>query len=129
MSNTTKTASKSTISKKEVRHQIALKLETALAEFKNGLGEKKFKSKIKKASKLFSDHYASTAPSKKSVTKKKAAPKKKSAPSASSKGASAPSKTASAPSKGASAPSKAASAKGALKKASTPRKKAASSHT
>lgn len=124
MSNTTKTTSKSTISKKEVRHQIALKLETALAEFKTVLGEKKFKSKIKKASKLFSDHYASAAPSKKSATKKKPTPKKKSAPAA-PKAPSASSKAASAPSKTASAPSKASSAKGALKKAATPRKKAA----
>ncbi len=110
MSNTTKTASKSTISKKEVRHQIALKLEAALTEFKTGLGEKKFKSKIKKASKLFSDHYASSAPSKKSATKKKAAPKKKSAPTTA---------------KADSAPAKTASAKGTLKKAAAPRKKAA----
>jgi hypothetical protein len=114
MSNTIKTASDSNISKKEVRHQIALKLETALAEFKTGLGEKKFKSKIKKASKLFSDHYAPAAPSKKSSTKKKAAPKKKST-----------AQSATSTAKGSSAPAKKASAKGTLKKAATPRKKAA----
>lgn len=55
MSTTRKDASKSTLSKKEVRHQIALKLETALADFKRSMSEKKFKRRIKKASKLFSD--------------------------------------------------------------------------
>lgn len=56
MSTTRKDASKSSLSKKEVRHQIALKLETALADFKPSMSEKKFKSRIKKASKLFSEH-------------------------------------------------------------------------
>ncbi|TDW96763.1 hypothetical protein [Dinghuibacter silviterrae] len=68
------------LSKKEVRHQIAAKLETALADFKPGMSEKKFKSRIKKASKLFSDaapKTASTAKPKKAV--KKQAPRKKAA--------------------------------------------------
>jgi hypothetical protein len=72
------------LSKKEVRHEIALKLEKALADFKPGMSEKKFKSRIKKASKLFSDHYApaSSSPATKAVPKKavkKAAPSKKAA--------------------------------------------------
>jgi hypothetical protein len=76
-------------SKKQVRHEIAVKLEKALASFKTEMGEKKFKSRIKKASKLFSEHYAKPA-SKKSATPstkvaatknavKKAAPRKKAA--------------------------------------------------
>jgi len=96
MTTTVKEPSKSTFSKKEVRHQIALKLETALADLKTGMGEKKFKSSIKKASKLFSSHAAligkkkSAAPSaKKATSPKKAATKK------ASKKAAAPSKKAS----------------------------------
>lgn len=69
MTITVETPSKSTFSKKEVRHQIAVKLETALADLKSGMGEKKFKSRIKKASKLFSDHFA-PSPSKKSAKPK-----------------------------------------------------------
>ena len=64
------------LSKKEFRHQIAVKLETALADFKTALGEKKFKSRIKKASKFFSDHYApSTNGSSNGVAHKKVASK------------------------------------------------------
>lgn len=73
MSTTQKTASKSTFSRKDVRNQIAIKLESALADFKPGMSAKKFKSRIKKASKLFSDHYAP------SPIKKAVAPKAKSA--------------------------------------------------
>lgn len=71
---------KSTISKKEVRHQIAVKLETALADLKSGMGEKKFKSRIKKASKLFSDHYTPAAPKKKTAAPKKKVATKKPSP-------------------------------------------------
>lgn len=75
------------LSKKEVRHEIAQKLEKALADFKPGMSEKKFKSRIKKASKLFSDHYAPASANgspKATVVKKavkKAAPSKKAATS------------------------------------------------
>ena len=81
MTTTVKEPSKSTFSKKEVRHQIALKLETALADLKSGMGEKKFKNRIKKASKLFSSHVAPLAPKKKSAapSAKKASPAKKAA--------------------------------------------------
>jgi len=65
---TTVTPSKTSFSKKEVRHQIAEKLEAALADLKSALGEKKFKNRIKKASKLFSDHYAPAAPKKKAAS-------------------------------------------------------------
>jgi hypothetical protein len=59
MPSAPKKSSKSTLSKKEVRHQIARKLEAALAEFKRSMSEKKFKARIKKASKLFSDQIPS----------------------------------------------------------------------
>ena len=70
------------LTKKEVRSQIAAKLEVALADFKPGMSEKKFKSRVKKASKLFSDHYAATPAEKPAPKKavKKAAARKKAAP-------------------------------------------------
>jgi hypothetical protein len=85
MSTTQKTPSKSVVSKKQVRHQIALKLEKALADLKKGMGEKKFKSRIKKASKLFVAHYpiktdvkatSKAAPAKKALKKVPIPPKK-----------------------------------------------------
>jgi len=39
--------------KKAVRKQVYEKLAGALADFKTGIGEKKFESKLRKASKLF----------------------------------------------------------------------------
>ena len=74
------------LSKKEVRHEIAQKLEKALVDFKPGMSEKKFKSRIKKASKLFSDHYApassngATKAVPKKAVKKAAGVKKAAAP-------------------------------------------------
>lgn len=41
------------ISKKELRKQVYEKLAGALAEYKNGINEKKFDNKLKKASKFF----------------------------------------------------------------------------
>lgn len=79
-STTVKPSLKSSISKKEVRHQIAEKLETALADLKSGMGEKKFKSRVKKASKLFSDHYAPATPKKAAATSVKKAKSAKPAP-------------------------------------------------
>ncbi len=43
------------VSKKRSRQQIQKKLETALANLKNELGEKKFKRRIKKAGKLLTN--------------------------------------------------------------------------
>ena len=40
-------------SKKDLKHDIIQKLETALVHLKEMLGEKKFNAKIKKASKIF----------------------------------------------------------------------------
>ncbi|HTJ14777.1 MAG TPA: hypothetical protein VL547_22220 [Dinghuibacter sp.] len=70
------------LTKKEVRSQIAAKLEVALADFKPGMSEKKFKSRVKKASRLFSDHYTLPTAEKPTPKKavKKAAPRKKAAP-------------------------------------------------
>jgi hypothetical protein len=60
--------------KKEARHQIAAKIEAALADLKTVLGKKEFDDRLKKASKVFSKGFkgeaAATAP------KKEAAPKK-----------------------------------------------------
>ena len=59
--------------KHSLKEDIIQKLETALESFKDTLGEKKFKSRIKKASKLFLKGKA-----KKTVTKKSVIiPKKK----------------------------------------------------
>jgi len=41
------------ITKKQVRQEVVTRLSGALEEYKNKLGEKKFETKIKKASKLF----------------------------------------------------------------------------
>lgn len=41
------------VTKKELRKQVYEKLAGALAEYKNGLNEKKFDSKLKKVSKVF----------------------------------------------------------------------------
>jgi len=41
------------ITKKQVRQEVFTRLSGALEEYKNKLGEKKFETKIKKASKLF----------------------------------------------------------------------------
>lgn len=70
------------LTKKEVRSQIAAKLEVALADFKPGMSEKKFKSRVKKASRLFSDHYTLPADEKPAPKKavKKAVARKKAAP-------------------------------------------------
>ncbi len=46
--------------KKDFRAQIETKLETALAEFSKGIGEKKFKKHIKKASKLLAEGLTGT---------------------------------------------------------------------
>ena len=42
------------VSKKEFRKEVMEKLSAALAVYKQDLGEKKFKSRVRKASKLFS---------------------------------------------------------------------------
>ncbi len=47
--------------KKDFRVQIETKLEVALAEFSKGIGEKKFKKHIKKASKLLAEGLTGTA--------------------------------------------------------------------
>jgi hypothetical protein len=98
-STTVKTPLKSPISKKEVRHQIAVKLEAALVDLKSGMGEKKFKNRIKKASKLFSDHFApavakksAAAPKTKPAKTAKPAPTKKAAKKAAPAKAAPPSK-------------------------------------
>jgi len=41
------------ITKKQIRQEVFTRLSGALEEYKNKLGEKKFQTKIKKASKLF----------------------------------------------------------------------------
>jgi hypothetical protein len=53
------------ISKKKVRKQIYAKLAGALAEYKSGLKEKRFKSNLKKASRLFAADIAKTIGKKK----------------------------------------------------------------
>lgn len=45
---------KEKISKKEFRKEVMQKLAEALADYKQQLGEKKFESRVRKASKLFS---------------------------------------------------------------------------
>jgi hypothetical protein len=72
------TKKKSTIaepSKKDIKHDIIKKIETALADLKTVLGEKKFSSKVKKAAKLFI-HATPKKPKVKKVipVKKKPAP-------------------------------------------------------
>ena len=49
------------VSKKEVRKVVYEKLAGALAEFKDTVSEKKFRSKLKKASKLFAVDIAKAA--------------------------------------------------------------------
>ena len=66
---------KSTPSKKDIRHDIIKKIETALADLKAVLGEKKFSSKVKKAAKLFVHATPKPAKVKKAIpVKKKPAP-------------------------------------------------------
>ena len=62
--------------KKEARHEIAQILEKALSGIKAHMNEKKFKSSIKKASKLFVNAATTTTPTK---TTKKTPPVKKAA--------------------------------------------------
>ncbi len=61
--------------KKALRLQVEAKLETALADFKKGLSDKKFKKHIKKASKLLSDGLM--LPAKKAISKEAAPAKAK----------------------------------------------------
>ena len=58
------------LSKKQVRKQIYEKLLGALAEFRNGVKEKKFESRIKKASKMFASDIAKTIGKKQKPEKK-----------------------------------------------------------
>ena len=46
------------ISKKEARKVVYEKLASALAEYKGGLSEKKFRNKLKKATRLFAEDIA-----------------------------------------------------------------------
>lgn len=54
MAKKTSTGEKEKISKKDFRKEVMQKLADALAVYKQELGEKKFESRVRKASKLFS---------------------------------------------------------------------------
>jgi hypothetical protein len=72
MAGTTKEQANGQLSSKDARKNIVQQLETLLADWKEQLGEKKFKSRIEKAAKVFSKGLP--------VAKKAAsAPKKKAA--------------------------------------------------
>lgn len=78
MANTKKSTG---ISKKDAKLVIIKKLESALADLKELMGEKKFHSRIKKASKLFTNIKTKAPKVKKAVpVKKKAANKAASKP-------------------------------------------------
>ena len=61
MAGTGKKHLESKVTKKEARKVIYEKLAGALAEFKGTVGEKKFRNKLKKASKLFAVDIAKAA--------------------------------------------------------------------
>ena len=68
-----KPKSKEKIAKKEFHKEIEKKLEQVLADFKQEMGEKKFSTRIKKASTLFSRGVKKATPK----NDEKVAPKKK----------------------------------------------------
>ena len=74
--NQHETASPSVSTKKQVRKEIFEKLTGALADYKQDLGEKKFATRVKKASKLISRDLEKLS-KKHKQTKKKSATKKK----------------------------------------------------
>ena len=49
---TQKTSQPAAYSKKEYKKELAVKIETVLAELKNSLGEKEFQHRVKKATKV-----------------------------------------------------------------------------
>lgn len=59
------------VSKKETQKEIFVKLSDALAEYKSTLSEKKFETKLKKASKLFAVDIAKAFNRKSKESKKK----------------------------------------------------------
>lgn len=67
MATAAKKAIKSQPSKKDIKHDIIQKLEAALIHLKDILGEKKFNSKIKKASKIFTHATPQKAKVKKAI--------------------------------------------------------------
>ena len=52
MANEKKTVQPKTVSKKTIREELEKKIEAALGELKADIGEKKFKNRVKKASKI-----------------------------------------------------------------------------
>jgi hypothetical protein len=85
MPGTKKKTTITKLSKKDIKHDIIKKIETALADLKTLMGEKKFGSKVKKAAKLFLH-----ATPKKPKVKKAAPAKKKPTPAAKKKVAAKP---------------------------------------
>ena len=70
-----KTKDSKKVLKKEARQKVYDKLVVALAEFKNGVKDKKFEKKLRRTSKLFAvdlmkSHKADRTPTAKIVTKK-----------------------------------------------------------
>ena len=61
MAETGKKLQQNKVTKKEARKVVYEKLAGALAEFKDAVSEKKFRSKLKKASKLFAVDIAKAA--------------------------------------------------------------------
>ncbi len=76
---TKKSATNSIHSKKELKKELAHKLEVSLPEIKAGLGKKKFNKRVKKATKLITAglHLNGIEKKEKKNTDKKTAPAKK----------------------------------------------------
>ncbi|MGN7722962.1 hypothetical protein [Chitinophaga sp. 22620] len=73
MAGTTKEQANGQLSSKDARKNIIQQLETLLADWKEQLGEKKFKSRIEKAAKVFSKGLPVVAKKAALAPKKKAA--------------------------------------------------------
>ena len=80
----TKKQGKSSPAAKSLRHAVEEKITAALAEYKEQMGEKKFKEKIEKAAKSFvksiKNPPTAKTPTKKAATAKKTTATKKAAP-------------------------------------------------
>ncbi|MEP7320002.1 MAG: hypothetical protein ABI921_14700 [Panacibacter sp.] len=74
MAKTMKPAQPATASKKTFREDIEKKLETALAELKTELGDKKFKNRMKKVSKILTHGHKGTTDKTPAIKKSAKAP-------------------------------------------------------
>lgn len=74
--NQHETVAPSILTKKQVRKEIVEKITGALADYKQDLGEKKFATRVKKASKLISRDLEKLSKKHQQVKKKSAAKKK-----------------------------------------------------